>query len=502
MMPVSPMHAYQPVVKVPAAFERRCIPPDRVVRRLHMPDMRPPHAGYRVSGRLAALGATRGITAGCCGLALLARMAPDPIRDGDARFRSPGPRPVTTTAISRTIFALFLLLAPAVTTAQTAASLATSPLPRSHTGVTEVVSVPCRFDPLIFNVPPFFYVPDSVYGWKEGIILLESNCGRYWIHIEGEVAGAGILERDVGYIAVNQEGTPSLRSPHIELSNHNTNSNVTKTRRYILDFCPRDEIEYSFQCGPSTVDPAERSTLTVNWLPNRPDLIVRSPTVDKNNLTAEETFTFSASVYNQGHNEALSVTLEYYQSRDPLISQDDDTHLGSDYVGTLEQARSSNRSTVLTAPRERRHLLIRGMCTHHHLRRRPLQQLFHRSAGGRFGSGAGSRRRPSDSQRRLASSGSRLQVVHHSSQPGYRSSRTDDSGLLSLNRYGYLPGETTRSSERPTYTPSSAPGNRTGSCTPPHRRTRAPTTTTPASLRLPARWTRRTTARRRRYRLS
>ena len=60
-----PVPGYQPPAKVPAAFEQRCIPPDCVVRRLHMPNLRPPHAGYRVSERLAALGATRGFTTGC-----------------------------------------------------------------------------------------------------------------------------------------------------------------------------------------------------------------------------------------------------------------------------------------------------------------------------------------------------------------------------------------------------------------------------------------------------
>ena len=49
----------------PAAFEPRCIPPDCVVRRLHMPNMRPPHA--LSGGRLAALGATRGFATGCYG---------------------------------------------------------------------------------------------------------------------------------------------------------------------------------------------------------------------------------------------------------------------------------------------------------------------------------------------------------------------------------------------------------------------------------------------------
>ena len=58
-------HPEQPVAKVPAAFERRCIPPDCVVRRLHMPNMRHPHA--LSGGRLAALGATRGFTTGCEG---------------------------------------------------------------------------------------------------------------------------------------------------------------------------------------------------------------------------------------------------------------------------------------------------------------------------------------------------------------------------------------------------------------------------------------------------
>ena len=60
--------AREPVVKAPAAFERRCIPPDCVVRRLHVPGVRPPHAlsvgrpgaPPAPSGR----GATQGLAAG------------------------------------------------------------------------------------------------------------------------------------------------------------------------------------------------------------------------------------------------------------------------------------------------------------------------------------------------------------------------------------------------------------------------------------------------------
>ena len=53
---------YQPVAKVPAAFDGRCIPADCVARRSHMANMLPPHA--LSAGRPARLGATRGFTTG------------------------------------------------------------------------------------------------------------------------------------------------------------------------------------------------------------------------------------------------------------------------------------------------------------------------------------------------------------------------------------------------------------------------------------------------------
>ena len=56
----------QPVAKVPAAFERRCIPPDCVAPRSNMPNILPRRA--LSGGRLAALGATRGFTTGCQGV--------------------------------------------------------------------------------------------------------------------------------------------------------------------------------------------------------------------------------------------------------------------------------------------------------------------------------------------------------------------------------------------------------------------------------------------------
>ena len=56
---------WQPVAKVRAAFAGRRIPADVVARRLHMPNMRPPHA--LSAGRDARLGATRDFHHGLLG---------------------------------------------------------------------------------------------------------------------------------------------------------------------------------------------------------------------------------------------------------------------------------------------------------------------------------------------------------------------------------------------------------------------------------------------------
>ena len=90
--------AYQPVVEVPAAFERRCIPPDGVVRRLHIPNMRPPHA--LSGGRLAALGATRGSTTGCYtvgGAQYVTMAVGNRLHVRPARVGRPGTPPPATT---------------------------------------------------------------------------------------------------------------------------------------------------------------------------------------------------------------------------------------------------------------------------------------------------------------------------------------------------------------------------------------------------------------------
>ena len=91
-----------PAAKVPAVFDRRCIPPDCVVRRLPMPNMRPPHAwsGTGVLGPAGALqpaGAPRrarcgaGFTTGCHA-PICAPAAPCHARTFSARGRLPARR--------------------------------------------------------------------------------------------------------------------------------------------------------------------------------------------------------------------------------------------------------------------------------------------------------------------------------------------------------------------------------------------------------------------------
>ncbi len=85
--------AEQPVARVPAAFERRCIPPACVVRRSPVPDMRSPRA--LSGGPPAVLGAARGFTTGGEGTADLRTAL-------DALAALPGePRIVSAAGVAR-----------------------------------------------------------------------------------------------------------------------------------------------------------------------------------------------------------------------------------------------------------------------------------------------------------------------------------------------------------------------------------------------------------------
>ena len=65
-----------------------------------------------------------------------------------------------------------------------------------------------------------------------------------------------------------------------------------------------------------------------------PDLVVESESVSDSSVETGDTFTFSATVRNQGDGTAGSTTLHYHRSTDSAISSSD-TEVGSDSVVSL-----------------------------------------------------------------------------------------------------------------------------------------------------------------------
>ena len=80
-----------------------------------------------------------------------------------------------------------------------------------------------------------------------------------------------------------------------------------------------------------------------------PDLVVNTPTVDGDNPNMGATFTMAATVKNQGSGGSAATTLRYYSSTDATITTSD-TALGTDSVGILAAAGTSDQSIDLTAP--------------------------------------------------------------------------------------------------------------------------------------------------------
>ena len=80
-----------------------------------------------------------------------------------------------------------------------------------------------------------------------------------------------------------------------------------------------------------------------------PDLIVESVSIVDRTLVTGEMFTLKATIRNQGDGRSRSTTLRYYRSTNSRISSVD-TEIGTDSIGDLEYATSSDSSSLLTAP--------------------------------------------------------------------------------------------------------------------------------------------------------
>ena len=82
---------------------------------------------------------------------------------------------------------------------------------------------------------------------------------------------------------------------------------------------------------------------------NQPDLVVQSPSVNASSLNSGQSFTFSATVRNQGSARSAATTLRYFRSSDATISSGD-SPVGTDAVGGLAASDTSHESVGLTAP--------------------------------------------------------------------------------------------------------------------------------------------------------
>ncbi len=79
-----------------------------------------------------------------------------------------------------------------------------------------------------------------------------------------------------------------------------------------------------------------------------PDLEVGTPTVDDSSPFTGASFTLSATVTNAGDGESTATTLRYYRSTDATVTTSD-TALGTDAVGALAAAGTSDQTIDLTA---------------------------------------------------------------------------------------------------------------------------------------------------------
>ena len=100
---------------------------------------------------------------------------------------------------------------------------------------------------------------------------------------------------------------------------------------------------------PNESDTGNQCSSGVQITVTSPDLVTQNPSADKTSLTPGESFTFSATVRNQGTGTSGASTLRYYRSTDATISTSD-TEIGTDAVGTLAAGGTSPESISLNAP--------------------------------------------------------------------------------------------------------------------------------------------------------
>ena len=84
-------------------------------------------------------------------------------------------------------------------------------------------------------------------------------------------------------------------------------------------------------------------------VPDAPDLVVTSPSVNPPNPTSSQSFTLSVAIHNRGNAPAPPTTVRYYRSTDSTITSDD-TEVGTGTVSGLAAPSTTFKLIRLTAP--------------------------------------------------------------------------------------------------------------------------------------------------------
>ena len=148
--------------------------------------------------------------------------------------------------------------------------------------------------------------------------------------------------------SVNRTLSPGGHAAHgmselFDLTSFTGSIEVTSTES-IVSLSLNFEADPVFSSLPPGETPAGESPAS-----DVPDLVVQTPSVSDSSPNAGESFMLSATVRNQGNGRSASTTLRYYHSLDATISTGD-TEVGTDAVGSLTAAASSDQSISLTAP--------------------------------------------------------------------------------------------------------------------------------------------------------
>ena len=115
-----------------------------------------------------------------------------------------------------------------------------------------------------------------------------------------------------------------------------------------LTFASATSGRATFSCNDGTSGSASWRLVEIP-ASGTPDLVIQTPSVSDSSPNAGGSFTFSATVRNQGNGLSASTTLRYYRSPDATISASD-TAVGTDAVKALVASGSSAQSVALTAP--------------------------------------------------------------------------------------------------------------------------------------------------------